>query len=63
MHSTVSLRRAFSFVAALLFCALLSTDANAQQRRRPRPVKPPVPVASETNATRAPSPREPISMR
>jgi hypothetical protein len=36
MHSTALLRRSLSFAAALLFCTLLFTDANAQQRRRSR---------------------------
>src|SRR5207237_10802554 len=60
MHSTVSLRRAFSFAAALLLCALFSTDANAQQRRRTRPAVPHAPVADATEATapRPPSPRD-----
>ena len=68
MHSTVSLRRAFSFAAALLLCALFSTDANAQQRRRTRPAVPHAPVADATEATapRPPSPptrqRSPLTL-
>jgi hypothetical protein len=52
------LRRPSLPAAALLFCcAFLSTDAGAQQRRRPRPTRPPA-AATETTPARLPSPRE-----
>ena len=41
MHSSAPLRRSVSFAFALLLCALLFNDANAQQRRRPRRPTPP----------------------
>jgi hypothetical protein len=60
MHPAFLRRPSLLAAALLFFCALLSSDASAQLRRRPRPARPPAPPASATEATpaRVPSPRD-----
>jgi hypothetical protein len=60
MHPAFLRRPSLLAAALLLCCAFLSTDATAQQRRRPRPARPHAPHAATTEApeARVPSPRE-----
>ncbi|HZT60494.1 MAG TPA: M14 metallopeptidase family protein [Pyrinomonadaceae bacterium] len=57
MHSTAFLRRFASFAFALLLCALVFNDADAQRRRRTTPRNAPPASAADENLARVPSPQ------